>query len=136
MSRTPNVDFVFPYLLLNLLWQYFHGGQGEILSRSHCSAHPLFSSVVQLASRVTGISHNSVRLFIYLRALCHSGVTPMESHLWVEVLARRRAVPCVIPALWRGGHIPATVLLAEQSPLLLRRGALLGSRMSFCLLSF
>lgn len=104
MSRTPNVDFVFPYLLLNLLWQYFHGVQGEILSRSHCCAHPLFSSVVQLASCVTGISHNSVRLFIYLRAPCHSGVTLMESRLWVEVLARRRAVPCVIPALWRGSH--------------------------------
>lgn len=51
----------------------------------------------------------------------------MESHLWVEVLARRHALPCVIPAPWRGGHIPVTVLMAEQSCLVLQRGALLGS---------
>lgn len=71
--------------------------------------------------------YNSVRLFIYLRALCCSGVTLMESHLWVEVLAGCHALPCVIPASWRGGHIPVTVLLAEQSRLVLQCCALLGS---------
>ena len=108
VSCVPNVlfvlaiDFVFSYLLLNFLWQYFCGVQGAISPRSHCSAYPSLSSVVQLASCVTDISHNSVRLFIYLHALCGSGVTLVESPLWVEVLARCHALPCVIAAPWRG----------------------------------
>lgn len=63
---------------------------------------------------------------IYLCGLCCSRVTLMKSHLWVELLARCQALPCVIPA-----HIPVTVLLAKQPCLVLQCGALPGSYISF-----
>lgn len=50
----------------------------------------------------------------------------MKSHLWAELLAGCQALPCVITA-----PIPVTVLLAEQSRLVLQCAALLGAYVSF-----
>lgn len=98
--------------------------QGDIFFRSHCSASLSFYRAVQLASCVTDISHNSVRLFICVPSAAPE--SPWWSRLWFELLAGCQALPCLIPA-----HIPLTVLLAKQSCLVLQPGALLGSYISF-----